>query len=248
MIGPSEPLDGVERLLVAREVRMQIRRVLAALAVLAFSVGALEIAAQQKNDNKNQPKRSKTEQQDIDLTVAMVDRVIQGSMPAPADYTVAWESNHFTKGQDGQTYTPYTIVVDKSTVPVGTAARVQHAISAETRVEFDVVANPEFLKEGEAIEAFTKPDRVVIGTHSERARAVLAALRQRHRKAADTQATVLAAWEAEVVQAGCIARPRSAERPACQWKRHSEPAAIPGFARFPHAASWRLHLSPRSRC
>ena len=93
---------------------MQIRRVLAALAVLAFSIGALEIAAQQKNDNKNQPKRSKTEQQDIDLTVAMVDRVIQGSLPAPADFTVAWESNHFTKGQDGQTYAPYTIVVDKA--------------------------------------------------------------------------------------------------------------------------------------
>src|SRR5829696_7471967 len=112
MIGPSEPLDGASRLLVAGEVRMQIRRVLAAAAVLALSVGALEIAAQ--SDNKNQPKRSKTEQQDIDLTVAMVDRVIQGALPAPADYPVSWESNHFTKGQEGQTYTPYTILVDKS--------------------------------------------------------------------------------------------------------------------------------------
>ena len=92
---------------------MHIRRVLAAAAVLALSVGALETAAQ-KNDNKNQPKRSKTEQQDIDVTVAMVDRVIQGAMPAPADYTVVWESNHFTKGQEDQTYTPYTIVVDKA--------------------------------------------------------------------------------------------------------------------------------------
>jgi hypothetical protein len=93
---------------------MHKRRVLAAVAVLAISVGALQPAAQQKNDNKNQPKRSKTEQQDIDLTVAMVDRVIQGSLPAPTDYTLSWESNHFTKGQDGQTYTPYTIVVDKA--------------------------------------------------------------------------------------------------------------------------------------
>ena len=92
---------------------MRIRRVLAAIAVLAFSVGTLPAAAQ-KNDNKNQPKRSKTEQQDVDLSVAMVDRVIQGAMPAPADYTLVWESNHFTKGQDGATYTPFTIVVDKA--------------------------------------------------------------------------------------------------------------------------------------
>jgi hypothetical protein len=92
---------------------MQIRRVLALIAVLALSVGALPTAAQ-KNDNKNQqPKRSKTEQQDVDLSVAMVDRVVQGAMPAPADYTLAWESNHFTKGQDGATYSPFTLVVDK---------------------------------------------------------------------------------------------------------------------------------------
>ena len=92
---------------------MKIRRVLAAVAVIAFSVGALETAAQ-KNDNKNQPKRSKTEQQDVDLSVSMVDRVIQGALPAPADYTLAWESNHFTKGQDGATYVPFTMLVDKA--------------------------------------------------------------------------------------------------------------------------------------
>src|SRR5689334_11665497 len=95
------------------EARMRIRRVLAAIAVLAFSVGTLPTAAQ-KNDNKNQPKRSKTEQQDVDLSVAMVDRVMQGALPAPTDYTLTWESNHFTKGQDGATYTPFTIVVDKA--------------------------------------------------------------------------------------------------------------------------------------
>jgi hypothetical protein len=92
---------------------MKIRRVLAVVAVLAFSVGALETAAQ-KNDNKNQPKRSKTEQQDVDLSVSMVDRVIQGALPAPTDYTLAWESNHFTKGQDGATYVPFTMLVDKA--------------------------------------------------------------------------------------------------------------------------------------
>jgi len=92
---------------------MNIRRVLAIVAVIAFSVGALETAAQ-KNDNKNQPKRSKTEQQDVDLSVSMVDRVIQGALPAPTDYTLAWESNHFTKGQDGATYVPFTMLVDKA--------------------------------------------------------------------------------------------------------------------------------------
>ena len=44
----------------------------------------------------------------------MVDRVIQGAMPAPADFTLTWEANHFTKGQEGLTYTPFTIVVDKA--------------------------------------------------------------------------------------------------------------------------------------
>ncbi len=76
----------------------------------------------------------------------------------------------------GRALRHYTLVVDKSTVPVGTAERVRHTIASVTRIEFDVVSNPEFLKEGAAIEDFTKPDRVVIGTSSERARAVMADL------------------------------------------------------------------------
>jgi UDPglucose 6-dehydrogenase len=78
--------------------------------------------------------------------------------------------------QIGQAIRQYTVVVNKSTVPVGTADKVREAIAANTQVEFDVVSNPEFLKEGTALDDFLKPDRVVIGTTSERARQVMAEL------------------------------------------------------------------------
>jgi UDPglucose 6-dehydrogenase len=68
----------------------------------------------------------------------------------------------------GRAITKYTVIVDKSTVPVGTAARVKAAIAAETAQPFSVVSNPEFLKQGAAIEDFMKPDRVVIGSEDER--------------------------------------------------------------------------------
>jgi UDPglucose 6-dehydrogenase len=63
----------------------------------------------------------------------------------------------------GRSMDKYTVVVDKSTVPVGTAVRVRATIAAETTQPFSVVSNPEFLKQGAAIEDFMKPDRVVIG-------------------------------------------------------------------------------------
>ena len=76
----------------------------------------------------------------------------------------------------GKILDQYTIVVNKSTVPVGTADKVKAAIAENCKVEFDVVSNPEFLREGYAIDDFLKPDRVVIGTSSERARKVMADL------------------------------------------------------------------------
>jgi len=71
----------------------------------------------------------------------------------------------------------YTVIVTKSTVPVGTGAEVDRIVrEARPDAEFDVVSNPEFLREGSAIEDFMRPDRVVIGTESERAREVMRAL------------------------------------------------------------------------
>jgi UDPglucose 6-dehydrogenase len=73
----------------------------------------------------------------------------------------------------GQAMDKYTVVVDKSTVPVGTAKRVRATIAAETKQTFSVVSNPEFLKQGAAIEDFMKPDRVVIGIEDKDERAAV---------------------------------------------------------------------------
>ena len=81
----------------------------------------------------------------------------------------------------GQNMNQYLVVVTKSTVPVGTAEKVKATIQTElnkrgVNIEFDVASNPEFLKEGNAIDDFMKPDRVVIGVESERAKEVMTRL------------------------------------------------------------------------
>lgn len=83
----------------------------------------------------------------------------------------------------GRNIDDYSIIVDKSTVPVGTADKVRAAIQEEidkrkVKVDFDVVSNPEFLKEGAAVSDFMRPDRIVIGVESEKAASVMKKLYQ----------------------------------------------------------------------
>lgn len=73
----------------------------------------------------------------------------------------------------GKMLTDYKVIVDKSTVPVGTAEKVKAAVAANYKGDFDVVSNPEFLREGVAVDDFMKPDRVVIGTRSHRAKKLM---------------------------------------------------------------------------
>jgi UDPglucose 6-dehydrogenase len=73
----------------------------------------------------------------------------------------------------GKILTDYKVIVDKSTVPVGTADKVHAAIAKNYKGEFAVVSNPEFLREGVAVDDFMKPDRVVVGTSNERAKKIM---------------------------------------------------------------------------
>ncbi|HAV01952.1 MAG TPA: UDP-glucose 6-dehydrogenase, partial [Chryseobacterium sp.] len=80
--------------------------------------------------------------------------------------------------QIGSLMTEYKVIVNKSTVPVGTAAKVQETIEARTDIPFDVVSNPEFLREGFAVEDSMNPARVIVGSESEQAREIMAKIYQ----------------------------------------------------------------------
>ena len=80
--------------------------------------------------------------------------------------------------QIGELLTDYKVIVNKSTVPVGTADKVRETIAAKTKIPFDVVSNPEFLREGFAVEDSMNPARVIVGSESERAKEIIAKIYQ----------------------------------------------------------------------
>jgi UDPglucose 6-dehydrogenase len=102
-------------------------------------------------------------------------KIIFLALPTPPGEDGSADLKYILKVADdlGKIMTDYKVIVDKSTVPVGTSKKVHDVIAKNASVEFDVVSNPEFLREGVAVDDFMKPDRVVIGTTSERAQKVL---------------------------------------------------------------------------
>ncbi len=93
---------------------MRIRRVIALAAAVTVLATSAPLVAQQRNDNNRRPQRSKAELADLETLVRLVDGVAGGIQQAPADVPIAWESNHFVKGQDGITYLPFTLNIDRS--------------------------------------------------------------------------------------------------------------------------------------
>ena len=101
--------------------------------------------------------------------------VIFLALPTPPGEDGSADLKYILKVADdlGPLLSQYAVIVDKSTVPVGTAEKVHAGIVKNAKVDFDVVSNPEFLREGVAVEDFMKPDRVVIGTKSDKAKSVM---------------------------------------------------------------------------
>lgn len=111
-----------------------------------------------------------------DLAAGVSDaEIIFLALPTPPDADGAADLKYVLGVADqlGKILNGYKVIVDKSTVPVGTADKVKQAIAANYNGAFDVVSNPEFLREGVAVDDFMKPDRVVVGTDSERARKIM---------------------------------------------------------------------------
>ncbi len=102
-------------------------------------------------------------------------KIIFLALPTPPDEDGSADLSYVLGVADqlGKIMDEYKVIVDKSTVPVGTADKVTAAIKKNAKVEFDVVSNPEFLREGFAVDDFMKPDRVVVGTSSERAKKLM---------------------------------------------------------------------------
>jgi UDPglucose 6-dehydrogenase len=121
-----------------------------------------------------------TKQGRLDFTTSLEDgiagaKVIFLALPTPPGEDGSADLKYVLAVADnlGKILKDYAVVVNKSTVPVGTAEKVRNAISANAKVEFDVISNPEFLREGVAVQDFLKPERVVVGTRSEKAKKIM---------------------------------------------------------------------------
>tara|TARA_R110000823_G_scaffold159218_5_gene290476 strand:- start:125870 stop:127183 length:1314 start_codon:yes stop_codon:yes gene_type:complete len=97
------------------------------------------------------------------------------ALPTPEDEDGSADLSYVLNVSEeiGKKIKDYKVIVDKSTVPVGTAEKVQSVIAKNASCEFDVVSNPEFLREGFAVDDFLKPERIVVGSSSERATALM---------------------------------------------------------------------------
>jgi UDPglucose 6-dehydrogenase len=124
-----------------------------------------------------------TEEGRLDFTTSLKEgitgaKVIFLALPTPPGADGSADLKYILQVADdlGPLLSEYAVIIDKSTVPVGTSEKVHSAIAKKAKVDFDVVSNPEFLREGVAVEDFMKPDRVVIGTQSERAKDLMSRL------------------------------------------------------------------------
>lgn len=106
--------------------------------------------------------------------------VIYLALPTPPGEDGSADLSYVLKVSEniGELMTSYKVIVNKSTVPVGTADRVRETISAKTEIPFDVVSNPEFLREGFAVEDSMNPARIVVGSSSDKAKNIISQIYQ----------------------------------------------------------------------
>lgn len=112
----------------------------------------------------------------LSFTTSLDEGLIHGdiiflALPTPEDEDGSADLSYvLTVSEEiGRKIKGYKVIVDKSTVPVGTADKVREVIATNAKVEFDVVSNPEFLREGFAVDDFLKPERIIVGSRSDRA-------------------------------------------------------------------------------
>ena len=120
----------------------------------------------ERNINANRLKFSTSLEEGLEHS-----EVIFLALPTPEDEDGSADLKYIlgVANDIGKLITEYKVIIDKSTVPVGTSEKVEAAIKRNSKVDFDVVSNPEFLREGFAVDDFLKPERIVIGASSEKA-------------------------------------------------------------------------------